>query len=252
MNSVEFELSEGEYYLLKFMDPEFNGETSGSTSDDSYSSDEIIFDIDLRSESDSDSGSDSDSDSDSISSFETCTICYEDFPLKTLPTVSSSCAHDPSACKTCLSESLIADQSCKILKFDCPILNCDATLEYADIHRLADKSVFERYDRELSRSFLKTIPNFLFCGASSGCDYGEELQNSATTMSCATCGSVTCVDSKEALQQLKQEMKRREKVQNGLKEMQKVVLDVRELAGENRDAIIWIANIVLQYTAGAV
>lgn len=224
--SVQFELNEGEYYLLKFMDPEFKGETSGSTSNENSSFDEISFRMNLGSELDPDSSDDSsdddssddeasfenlelvsDSDSDSITSslqtsilepgprlVETCTICYEDFPFKTLPIVSSSCTHEPSACKACISESLTADQSSKILRFDCPTMGCGTVLEYPDIQRLADKEVFERYDRELNRYFLKTIPNFLFCGASSSCYYGEELAKGTTTMKCATCGSVTCVE----------------------------------------------------------
>ena len=74
-----------------------------------------------------------------------CVVCAEDFsPSRRPPSwISKTCQHQPSTCMKCVARCISNDLDSKIWnQIKCP--ECDATLIYEDIKRLADPHTFAR------------------------------------------------------------------------------------------------------------
>lgn len=76
-----------------------------------------------------------------------CLICYDSFdPVKSpMRQPTSSCTHEVSICKPCLSASISSQLESKLWTgISCPVLACDEILGYDDIKEFAEPQIFAR------------------------------------------------------------------------------------------------------------
>ena len=121
-----------------------------------------------------------------------CIICVEDFSNNvTRPAwISQACAHQPSVCSACIAKSIKSDLETRIWdQIRCP--ECQISLIYEDIKRLADPATFERYERLSFRAAVGSDQNFVWCQE---CDYGQLHDKGALEpiVRCLNCGFRSC------------------------------------------------------------
>ncbi|CAG8445851.1 3629_t:CDS:2 [Acaulospora morrowiae] len=122
-----------------------------------------------------------------------CCICYEGF--STIKKITSDCNHNVDICADCILGHIKEELESKGVDapLRCPKPRCKAELTYNDVHRLASKELFTRYDRLLMISVIRKLPNFRWCKAPK-CGSGQEhtTGDDSPIVTCKACGEKSC------------------------------------------------------------
>ncbi len=123
-----------------------------------------------------------------------CEVCEETMPAGRFPEVSltSTCNHGTSCCHTCIQQWLEAQLDEEGWnRIHC--IGCRNTLQYADVKLHANKALFDRYDRLLTRAALGSDPDFIWCQGP-GCESGQlhEGGEDMPLFQCRVCGFRYC------------------------------------------------------------
>jgi E3 ubiquitin-protein ligase RNF14 len=102
-----------------------------------------------------------------------CAICIEDKSLNDFPAVTRKCKHKATTCSTCVRTWIKGELNAMTWdKLKCIGTGCKYILQHGDMRRLAEREVFERYDKFATMSVLSAMPNFRPC-IGPRCDSGQ-------------------------------------------------------------------------------
>ena len=111
----------------------------------------------------------------------------------------SNCMHIPRTCKTCLEGWVRSNVQRGLSNYiTCPDGGCGLDFEYQDVQRALDSEAaaddWHKYENLRIRSYLSTLPNFVWC-LSSGCQSGQVHDpENGPIMTCVSCGFKTCAE----------------------------------------------------------
>lgn len=93
-----------------------------------------------------------------------CAICVEEKPLKDFPAMTGKCKHKATTCSTCVRTWIKGELNAMTWdKLKCIGTGCKCILQHGDVRRLAEREVFEKYDKFATLSVLSRMPNFRWC-----------------------------------------------------------------------------------------
>ncbi|CAI2161769.1 19385_t:CDS:2 [Funneliformis geosporum] len=125
-----------------------------------------------------------------------CMICVESRSVKLFPKVTKYCSHPNDICKVCVSKHIETQLNSKgdIEGILCPFGDsCGLLIEYNDVQRIVNSSLFDQYDSLSLKQALRSMPDFRWC-KNAGCGSGQIHSggDKEPIMTCEACGEKSC------------------------------------------------------------
>lgn len=128
-----------------------------------------------------------------------CPICMDDGV--DLVQATSSCAHPPKYCKSCIvnvvREGIMGKGAVETI--ECPDRSCKKYMSADDVlnHTQDDKDLNRRADAAFFTAWTVSQPDFRWCANKKGCGNGVSVEGSqAQFFICSACSSKTCIKHK--------------------------------------------------------
>ncbi|KFA81896.1 hypothetical protein S40288_01727 [Stachybotrys chartarum IBT 40288] len=131
--------------------------------------------------------------SEQLSGSRECIVCTDTKPNTQFPrfSITATCAHAPGTCLDCIKASIRSDMNSKLwTDIRCP--ECREFLDYADIQKYSDPTMFLRYENLALRAAMSQADDFFWC--TSGCGSGQvhESGTDQPIVVCLHCGHRSC------------------------------------------------------------
>ncbi|CAB4464929.1 hypothetical protein RhiirA5_375821 [Rhizophagus irregularis] len=122
-----------------------------------------------------------------------CIICLKSQPKSLFRKITTNCNHELNICKLCVNKYITVQLDYRV-EINCPFNECQQEIQYNDMKEIANKKIFERYDKILLYQELREIPEFRWC-KNPRCNFGQiyiiegECEPKIT---CEACGKESC------------------------------------------------------------